>query len=171
MSLSKLLPTIIILLLTGSATVFSQTEIIDPGARQICTSVKDVEPPAADRQTAAEEKSLANCSSIDLYFGFGQPGDPVKARKCAYAETGRGEKSLVRGKSVLMMVYANARGVPRNFDVALKMACTIGGAPGPPVWVRVAVMVLLVRLRPVDTPRLVKPIQPVALRLTVSPGA
>jgi hypothetical protein len=128
MSFSKLF--FVAIFLTSSIAAFCQTEITDPGAKQICASVKDVEPPAVDRPTATEEKSLAGCSSIDLYFGFGQTGDPVKARKCAYAEAGRGEKSLVRGKSVLMMVYANARGVPRNFDVALKLACTIGGAPG-----------------------------------------
>jgi hypothetical protein len=116
--------------LAGFTAAFCQTEISDPGAKQICASVKDVEPPSADRPTAGEEKSLANCSSLDIYFGFGEAADPVKARKCAYAEVDRGEKGLVRGRSILMMVYANAKGVPRNFDVALKMACTIGGAPG-----------------------------------------
>jgi hypothetical protein len=118
------------LLLAGFTAAFSQTGISDPGARQICASVKDVEPPSTDRPTAAEEKALSNCSSVDAYFGFGQAADPVKARQCAYAETDRGEKSLVRGKSILMMVYANGKGASRNFDVALKMACTIGGAPG-----------------------------------------
>jgi TPR repeat protein len=113
-----------------TTTAFAQNEISDPGAKQICASVKDVELPAADRPTAAEEKSLANCSSVDAYFGLGQPADPVKARNCAYAEMDRGEKSLIRGKGILTMVYANGKGVPRNFDVALKLACTIGDAPG-----------------------------------------
>ena len=54
----------------------------------------------------------------------------MKARKCAYAEIDRGARTPLGGKTILMMVYANARGVPRNFDVALKLACTIGGAPG-----------------------------------------
>jgi hypothetical protein len=108
----------------------AQNEISDPGAKQICASVKDVELPAADRPTATEEKSLANCSSVDAYFGLGEPADPVKARKCAYAEMDRGEKELVRGKGILTMVYANGKGVPRNFDVALKLACSIGDAPG-----------------------------------------
>src|SRR5438270_2966109 len=118
------------ILLLAPVAAFCQTEIPDPGARRICASVKDVEPPSADRPTAAEENQLGNCSSVDAYFGFEGPADPVKARQCAYAEVDRGEKSLVRGKSILMMVYANGKGAPRNFDVALKMACTIGGAPG-----------------------------------------
>lgn len=119
-----------IFLLAGSIAAFSQTEISDPGAKQICASVKEVELPAADRPTPVEEKALASCSSVDAYFGFAGPADPVKARKCAYAEIDRGAAAPLGGKTILMMVYANARGVPRNFDVALKLACTIGGAPG-----------------------------------------
>ncbi|MGZ4889391.1 MAG: hypothetical protein ACXWBH_09440, partial [Candidatus Angelobacter sp.] len=109
---------------------FSQSTITDPGAKQMCASVKDVELPAADRPTPAEEKALASCTSVDAYFGFGQPADPVKARKCAYAEIDRGAKILLGGKAILMMVYANGNGASRNFDAALKLACSIGGAPG-----------------------------------------
>ena len=119
-----------IFLLAGSIAAFSQTEISDPGAKQICASVKEVELPAADRPTPAEEKALANCSSVDAYFGFSGPADPVKARKCAYAEIDRGAAAPLGGKTILMMVYANGKAVPRNFEAALKLACTIGGAPG-----------------------------------------
>lgn len=114
----------------GFGTANCQTEISDPASKQICASVKDVQLPADDRPTAAEAKALAKCSSVDAYFGFGQPADPVKARKCAYVEIDRGDKDLLGGKAMLMMVYANAKGVPRNFDLALNLACTIGGAPG-----------------------------------------
>lgn len=113
-----------------TSAVFAQNPIIDPSARQICATVKDVEPPAEDRPTAAEEKALANSSSLDAYFGFGQPADPVKARKCAYAEIDRNDKAPLGGKAILMMVYANGKGAQRSFDVALKFACTIGDAPG-----------------------------------------
>ena len=113
-----------------SAAAFCQTEISDPGAKQICASVKDVEIPAADRPARAEESALAGCSSVDAYFGFGGPVDPVKARKCALAEIDRDARTPLGGKTILMMVYANGKGVHRNFDLALKLACTIGGAPG-----------------------------------------
>jgi hypothetical protein len=102
----------------------------DPGAEQMCAAVKDVELPAADKPTPAEEKALANCSSADAYFGFGQPADPVKARKCAYAEIDRSAKVAIGGRAILMMVYANGSGATRNFDAALKLACNLGGAPG-----------------------------------------
>ncbi|HEV7675196.1 MAG TPA: hypothetical protein VGQ12_11755 [Candidatus Angelobacter sp.] len=119
-----------IFLLVGIHTAFPQSTIADPGAKQMCASVKDVELPAADRPTTAEEKALASCVSVDAYFGFGQPTDPVKARKCAYAEIDRGAKDLLGGKAILMMVYANGNGATRNFDAAIKLACTLGGAPG-----------------------------------------
>lgn len=107
-----------------------QTELSDPASKQICAAVKDVQPPAADRPTTAEAKALGKCSSVDIYFGFGQPADPVKARKCAFAEIDRGDKDILGGKAMLMAIYANAKGVPRNFDVALNLACSVGGAPG-----------------------------------------
>ncbi|MGC2694428.1 MAG: hypothetical protein WA738_01420 [Candidatus Angelobacter sp.] len=117
-------------MLVASHFAFSQTEISDPGAKQVCASVQDVEIPTADRPSAAEEKTLTNCSSVDAYFGLGQPADPVKARQCAYAQIDRGDKTALGGRAILMMVYANGMGAPRNFDVALKFACTIGDAPG-----------------------------------------
>ncbi len=96
----------------------------------MCAAVKDVELPVADRPTPAEEKALAKCSSADLYFGFGQPADPAKARKCAYAEIDRNDKAAIGGKAILMMAYANGKGATRNFDVAIKLACSLGGGPG-----------------------------------------
>ena len=120
---------LVIFLLACSYSIFPST-ITDPGAKQMCASVKDVELPAADRPTPAEEKALAKCVSADLYFGFGQPADPVKARKCAYAEMDRDAKAPIGGKAMLMMIYANGKGATRNFDVAIKLACSIGGSPG-----------------------------------------
>jgi len=119
-----------IFLLTGLAAS-SQSIITDPGAKQICASLKDLELPAADKPAPAEEKALASCVSLDAYFGLGQPADPGKARKCAYAEIDRGAKApLLGGKAILMMVYANGNGAARNYDAAIKLACELGGAPG-----------------------------------------
>ena len=121
---------LVIFLLAGFHTAFSQSTISDPGALKMCAAVKDVELPAADRPTPAEEKALAKCVSADLYFGFGQPADPVKARKCAYSEMDRDAKAPIGGKAILMMIYANGNGATRNFDVATKLACSLGGGPG-----------------------------------------
>lgn len=118
-----------IFLLTG-LTAFSQTTITDPGAKQMCAAVKNVELPPADKPTPIEEKALASCVSLDAYFGFGQPADPVQARKCAYAEIDRDSKAPIGGNAILMMVYANGSGAARNYDAAIKLACELGGAPG-----------------------------------------
>src|SRR3954464_6255103 len=99
-----------IFLLPAVCSAFSQSTISDPGAKQMCAAVKDVELPAADRPTPAEEKALAKCVSVDLYYGFGQPADPMKARKCAYAEMDRDAKVPIGGRSMLMMIYANGNG-------------------------------------------------------------
>lgn len=108
-----------------------QQRIADPGAQRMCAAVKDVQLPAQDQPAPGEKKSLANCSSQDLYFGFGQPTDPVKARKCAYVEMEQGKDPLdIAGLSVLMMIYANGKGADRSLDVAIKLACEMPGAPG-----------------------------------------
>ena len=108
-----------------------QSAIADPGAKRMCAAVQDVQLPPADQPTADEKKSLANCSSEDLYFGFGQAADPVKARKCAYVEMEQGKDDLdIAGRAILMMVYANGKGVDRNLDVAIKLACEMKGEPG-----------------------------------------
>lgn len=123
-----LLPSVVFV--CGLCAAFGQNELSDPASKQICAAVKDAQLPEGDRPSAAEAKALVNCSSVDAYFGFGQPADPAKARKCAYVEIDRGSKDILGGKAMLMTIYADAKGVPRNFDIALNLACTIGGAPG-----------------------------------------
>ncbi|HSB82170.1 MAG TPA: hypothetical protein VLM91_25600, partial [Candidatus Methylomirabilis sp.] len=122
---------LVFLVISRAVPAYCQGRISDPGARQICAEVKDVELPAQDRPSPEEEKALAQCVSVDLYFGFGQPADPVKARKCAYVEMEKGDEGLAfGGGTILMMVYANGKGAARNFDVALKLGCERGGEPG-----------------------------------------
>lgn len=115
-----------------SAAAFSQSGITDPGTLKICAEVKNTELPKQDQPTPAEKAGLASCVSRDLYYGIGGPADPVEARKCAYAEMeqGRDKDWAFSGKSILIMLYANGQGVPRNFDAAMKLACESPGAPG-----------------------------------------
>jgi hypothetical protein len=118
------------LVLSVPVAAFCQAGVTDPGTLKICAGVKDVVLPAGDRPTAAEAKALANCVSEDLYYGFEHQPDFVAARKCAYLEMDRGKNQPFAGKTILMMTYANGNGVPRNFDVALKLACEVPGGPG-----------------------------------------
>jgi lysozyme inhibitor LprI len=118
------------LLVSFTYPSFCQAVISDPATKQICAEVKEVELPAQDRPSPEEAKALADCVSEDLYFGFGRPADPVRARQCAYLEMEKGEKNLpFGGRAILMMVYANGKGAARNFDAAIKLGCEINGAP------------------------------------------
>ncbi len=94
-----------------------------------CAPYRKVEPPAADRPTAAQLETLKTCESADAYYEITGPGDAVRARHCAFAEMARGENDGPSGAGVLMMLYANGRGVAENLPYAIRMACTVGGAP------------------------------------------
>lgn len=94
-----------------------------------CARYRKVEPPTADRPTAAQLATLKTCESADAYYEITGPGDAVKARHCAFAEMARGENDGPSGAGVLMMLYANGRGVAENLPYAIRMACTVGGAP------------------------------------------
>ena len=109
----------------------------EPGmaaSQAICRSVKGLTPPAADLPNATDIAALKGCSSEDLYYGETGPADPVKARKCALAEShnGRDEPNTSHpfsGPTILMMLYANGSGVTPNLDLATHFACLIDGAP------------------------------------------
>lgn len=97
-----------------------------------CARLSHINDPPADVPNPEEKHELANCSSYDLYFGFSAPVDLARARKCAYLEREQGKKLpeiVFGGSGMLAMIYANGKGVRRSFDLALKFACEINGAP------------------------------------------
>jgi hypothetical protein len=86
--------------------------------------------PRGDLPTADEAKALKGCDFDSLYYGLDIPADPVKARKCAFvrrdAEIADVGTTYTPGASkFLIMIYANAKGVPRNLDLALALVCRI----------------------------------------------
>lgn len=85
-----------------------------------CARVRDVQIPAPDRPSAAGIKALASCEAQDLYYDARSAADWQKARHCAISQD---------EPATLMMIYANGKGVARNFDLALKYACAMNGAP------------------------------------------
>ncbi len=101
----------------------------DEDWQKICERVKYTPFPAEDRPHPAAIRVLGKCSSDDLYYGFGRPADPEKARQCAYVEMENGDALVFGGSSILMTIYANGVGAKRNFDLAIKLACNIEGAP------------------------------------------
>lgn len=108
-------------------------------SRAVCQGTLLAEPPEADFPPTEEAAALNGCSSADLYFGIGVARDRVKARHCAllereeyrrmYVEDGIQPYPRLDGSGVLAMIYANGEGATRDFDVAIKMACEMSGAP------------------------------------------
>jgi uncharacterized protein YecT (DUF1311 family) len=96
-------------------------EGVDPKIAKICASVADLEAPVKD-MPSSEDKAKLDCNK-DAYYGVGTAVDYVLARKCAFIEAQRGSRDAFSGNSVLMMIYANGRGVPKNVDLALHFAC------------------------------------------------
>jgi uncharacterized protein YecT (DUF1311 family) len=110
----------------------AQDEQSDTALPADCESLKSLSLPDADALPASMAASLKGCSSEDLYFGIGVPKDPVRARQCAYLEQqdpDNGWPNLFAGTGMLMTIYANGIGAPRNFDIAMKFACELNGAP------------------------------------------
>jgi uncharacterized protein YecT (DUF1311 family) len=97
--------------------------------RAICAARKKGPIPEGDELTSAHSERLAGCDASKLYYGIGEKVDFIAARQCAYAERANGNQEVFGGSAILMMLYANGDGVPRNFRVAEKFACESGGAP------------------------------------------
>jgi hypothetical protein len=82
-----------------------------------CMRVEHAVAPAADTTTAAS----ATCDASALYYrkrsqAATSPAEWKMVRECALA---RGDNA------VLMMLYANGFGVPRDTDIALHYACSL----------------------------------------------
>jgi Lysozyme inhibitor LprI len=122
------------LLAIATVAVRAEPQDSDADAAQTagCESVKNLALPPADAPSAVDRAALKGCDSEALYFGIGVTKDPARARQCAYLEREDPDKSwpnLYSGNGMLMMIYANGIGAPRNLDLALKFACEINGAP------------------------------------------
>lgn len=97
-----------------------------------CDTLKKLSLPLEDAPPASMASSLKGCSSEALYYGIEVQKDPVRSRQCAYLQQqdpDNGWPNLFAGTGMLMTIYANGIGTPRNFDIAMKFACALGGAP------------------------------------------
>lgn len=112
-------------LLAVSAAAYGQAP-----SDAICARAERVALPLAaeDRPDAMTRASLARCDSTSLYYGFNGKPDYVKARQCAFLEWDKGGYAPLNGPGILMMIYANGLGVPRNLDMAQRFACKVSGA-------------------------------------------
>jgi hypothetical protein len=98
-------------------------------SKAICRAVGVPRAPVGDMPTPAQRAALRDCRSEPLYYGEGVPVDDVDARLCAFVETEDGDEQTFGGSTILMQIYANGLGVPRDLDLATAYACQIKGAP------------------------------------------
>lgn len=92
-------------------------------SKAMCRAVRNLQVPAADRPTAKVIATLKGCDAEALYYGIGMKADPVRARQCALKQSDDPDRAI------LMTVYANGAGVPRNIDLAINLACNMDSAP------------------------------------------
>lgn len=86
--------------------------------------------PVKDLPDAGDRLALRGCDSEALYYGIGVAKDDAAARKCALIEAESPDPNPgIFGAGVLMMIYANGRGVPRDLGLARKFACAMWSAP------------------------------------------
>ena len=83
-----------------------------------------VQPPAIRGPLTAAQ--LPSCNEQALYYGFtGTPKFPA-ALQCGwyqYAHPQTSVGNMFYGPGVLSMLYANGEGVPRNYDLAIRLVC------------------------------------------------
>lgn len=91
--------------------------LVSPQVKHICQSLAETPIPTGDQPNASFSNTLKKCDPSDLYYGLNQPVDFIKARQCAYVQ---------QDYPTLTMIYANGKGVPRNWDLAIHFACKAG---------------------------------------------
>jgi uncharacterized protein YecT (DUF1311 family) len=123
--LKKIVP----LLLLGCCVAYAAAadDTTDSGAQ--CAALLKIELPGVDLPTPPNRTSLQGCDSSKLYYGAGASPDYRAARLCAYIEREAEDQPEVGGAAVLMMIYANGRGIERNIELARRFACETEGAP------------------------------------------
>lgn len=95
----------------------------------ICDAEERSEPPWASSAGAVTAEVDPECNAVALYYGAGRPRDVARARQCALSLVREdvGDPGLY-GNGVLINIYANGEGVPRDLDMAIRYACRDGMA-------------------------------------------
>lgn len=72
------------------------------------------------------EAQLKNCDSAALYYGFDKPPDFEAALQCAFYQRSHPDPTVgdpFAGPGTLSMLYANGKGVKRDYNLAIRFAC------------------------------------------------
>ena len=110
----------------------------EPEWQTVCSRVLATPLPpgtAALARSASDKPALAagQCDEQALYYGFGESPNYQAALQCAYrhrAHPDAPSNSSLEGAGTLAMLYANGDGVPRDYALAIRFACEVGGEGG-----------------------------------------
>jgi hypothetical protein len=94
--------------------------------KQICASAKAQPLITAQPTEPLSAERLANCDETALYYGLGNKPDYAAALQCGWYQRMHPQHAvgnMFYGPGVLAMLYANGKGVPRNYDLAIRFAC------------------------------------------------
>ncbi len=94
----------------------------------LCKEKIALKAPLADQPPESLISKMKDCNSEAEYYGIGRPVDFVKARHCAFAQIKNNDGAVFGGDAILMMIYANGKGVSKNMPLAMKFACQIESA-------------------------------------------
>lgn len=118
----RLFGTMVLLCLT-MRTGWAQDEA---GWKAACDRTKSIPLPSSPRGGPLSPAALAGCDERALYYGIGGKPDYAATLQCGWHQYTHPQSTagnMFYGPGVLSMLYANAFGVPRNMDAAIRFAC------------------------------------------------
>jgi len=93
---------------------------------QVCEKAKagTLKEPSLTGPLASDK--LAKCDETELYYGFSGKPNYAAALQCGWYERAHPRESsgnMFAGPGVLTMLYANGKGVQRDYELAIRFAC------------------------------------------------
>lgn len=93
---------------------------------QICQRAKSQPLVPMQPSGPLSASELRKCDETALYYGLGEEPNDAAALQCGWFQRAHPQHSvgnMFYGPGVLTMLYANGKGVPRDYDLAIRFAC------------------------------------------------
>ena len=98
----------------------------DGNWKQVCEVAKARELTKGKLKGLLSDEQLAKCDETALYYGIGDKPDYAAALQCGWFQRTHPQNTvgnMFYGPGVLTMLYANGRGVTKDYDLAIRFAC------------------------------------------------
>lgn len=115
-------------LIVGARTAPTQPQLprMEKDYENICARATAQPLPPPKFEHPEPDTWLEHCDAEALYYGFDRPADPAAALQCAWYERAHPQPTRgdpFYGPGILMMLYANGKGVPRDYNLAIRFVC------------------------------------------------